>query len=407
MVALALRTDETARASLRPAALLEEMDALARAVEDAALTTDTQRTLARLLRQVALLDGLVHARLSPTEYQDYQRLRSSLTADSLWQSLSSITSYQLPVTKRGLEQLIASLPAHEHFYALAHQRDAALVRNTLALLAQNLGPETRAPSPEPRVAVLIAGGFHTPGITVALKAQHIAYAVITPRVEQARDSSRYDAGLANTLPPLSEVLAQVQRASLQIPLAINPKSPPTTVVLKTSQPPTGSAQDQTVTFPTKRAAVFFYWAIAQFTALTGWGQRLLSWFADYLAKHPETIVYGLALTYVGGKLVLSAMGRDVTIDDSTAPLLAMAVMPPIGPSSDTPFASDDQNVKQLGNQLFDAYLQDQTPEAAQRLAQAYHAHGESVLMGMRDGMLRAASHHVPAIQSLRSYYPDE
>lgn len=66
-----------------------------------------------------------------------------------------------------------SLPAVRAFYELALDRDVALVRNTLSGMKDR--GETRG--------VLIAGGFHTPGLTRLLRQSGAGYVVVQPRFE--------------------------------------------------------------------------------------------------------------------------------------------------------------------------------------------------------------------------------
>ncbi len=89
-----------------------------------------------------------------------------------------------------LEQLFSSLPTQERFYELALRRDEALVWNTLRKLEE-----------EPtKAAILITGGFHTEGITQQLRANHVAYLVVSPTVSTKFDEERYHARLANRFP---------------------------------------------------------------------------------------------------------------------------------------------------------------------------------------------------------------
>lgn len=112
--------------------------------------------------------------------------------------------------QEGASEPAHALPAHladaAEYYRLAQQRDRALAGHALERL---LGSE------DPR-AILVAGGFHTPGITARLRAEGIAYLVVTPRTTTPLDRRRYAAGLRDELPPLAAVLWYVaDRAALQ------------------------------------------------------------------------------------------------------------------------------------------------------------------------------------------------
>ena len=45
------------------------------------------------------------------------------------------------------------------------------------------------------VGVLIAGGFHTPGITRVLKGKDYSYVVVTPKITQNSDTRTYFSAL--------------------------------------------------------------------------------------------------------------------------------------------------------------------------------------------------------------------
>jgi len=108
-------------------------------------------------------------------------------------------------------EYVKSVFLQEAYYKLAFKRDKVMVRNMLKHVnAMGYGPwamsnnsgesvlgkslrdsvvdvQPTAQSSQPRAAVLIAGGFHTPGITKALREQGIAYTVIRPRLTRTED----------------------------------------------------------------------------------------------------------------------------------------------------------------------------------------------------------------------------
>jgi hypothetical protein len=106
------------------------------------------------------------------------------------------------------------------YYAFALARNQPMVENTLALLEDT---ETRghgdagkttsshrvSASPRPRVAVLVAGGFHTRQITEMLRARNVAYSVITPHVNELNpaDQDLYIKRLNGELLTEKEILA--------------------------------------------------------------------------------------------------------------------------------------------------------------------------------------------------------
>ncbi|MCO5760378.1 MAG: hypothetical protein NHG36_02535, partial [Chromatiaceae bacterium] len=85
-----------------------------------------------------------------------------------------------------------SLPAVRAFYELALDRDVALVRNTLNGLKNR--SETRG--------VLVAGGFHTPGLTRLLRQSGAGYVVVQPRFEPVEPRRGEDLKISKDLAAL-------------------------------------------------------------------------------------------------------------------------------------------------------------------------------------------------------------
>jgi hypothetical protein len=75
-----------------------------------------------------------------------------------------------------------ALPQVRAFYELAVERDAALVKNALADM-ERTGAKR---------GVLIAGGFHTPGLTRLFRDYGVSYAVIQPGFETGQTHSSAD-----------------------------------------------------------------------------------------------------------------------------------------------------------------------------------------------------------------------
>lgn len=194
----------------RSTTLIQEVESLQEVLEQTTFVTDQQRTLASLLRWTRLVSDLLAVKLTPEQLAAYQRYREIFTVESLWQQVNHVTKGQPPVTKEHLQQLIGSVSTPERFYELGLERNEILVRNTVKQLAQQKNP----------VAILIAGGFHTSGITQHLKANKLAYVVITPKVEGVFGEATYAARLQGQVPDPASVLAKVRasRSTLQTPL---------------------------------------------------------------------------------------------------------------------------------------------------------------------------------------------
>jgi len=189
-----------------------ELDQLHEAIEAAHLTSPHQRALAELLKRTRVLDDLLAVRLTPDQHAAYQARREAFAANALWTLLTDVMGAELPVTREALEELMAAVPLRERFYRLALERDAALAGNTMRRIR-----ETGQPA-----AVLIAGGFHTPGITRRLREEGVAYLVVTPTVTTPIDQTGYHDRLQGVLPPLAKLERQLDRQMLVPALASDP-----------------------------------------------------------------------------------------------------------------------------------------------------------------------------------------
>lgn len=124
---------------------------------DEAIRASDRRVVARLAsaapekeaveagRRVVFIRKLVAHQLTPGEWRDYRRLPPPAV----------------------------DLAPFEGFYAWAERRNAAMVRSLLERM-DDVGA---------RRAVLVAGGFHTPGLADLLRKNEVSYLVVAPRFE--------------------------------------------------------------------------------------------------------------------------------------------------------------------------------------------------------------------------------
>jgi len=125
------------------------------------------------------------------------------------------------------------------YYVMAMMRNAPMVENTLALIEENhLKPQTEHVKPhksnsslkfevrglrsevrdEQRVAVLVAGGFHTGPITKLLREKNISFVVLTPAVDKitAHDRELYLKRLNGHYLTSEDIMAGLHPASPSI-----------------------------------------------------------------------------------------------------------------------------------------------------------------------------------------------
>jgi hypothetical protein len=157
--------------AIGPEALFKELTDLERSAWDALLKTPEQRSLHAAAEGLALAEKLARLTLTPEEWALYREGRGAIA--------------HLPA-RFGLDvnSWAASLADFEEFYAAALARnDALAVRARSHMAGDGQGGH--------RVVVLVAGGFHTEGLTTLLKDAG-TFVTVSPKME------KIDPGAAET-----------------------------------------------------------------------------------------------------------------------------------------------------------------------------------------------------------------
>lgn len=148
--------------------LMEEMELLQEAAWERLARTPAQKTLARLFEDLRAAEALSRNEFTPADWAAYGRRRTDVAALPGRAAEAAGHPADAP-------PLSALLQPFEDFYRAAERRNAVLAGELSAALA--------SPGTEKSLAVLIVGGFHTPGLEAELKKAGYAYAVLSPRME--------------------------------------------------------------------------------------------------------------------------------------------------------------------------------------------------------------------------------
>jgi phosphoenolpyruvate synthase/pyruvate phosphate dikinase len=180
---------------INPPQLLKEVALLEKEVEDRLALTPEQKALVAGGRGVSVLEKLVGQKMSPTDWDLYFSHKKDILA-----AVNAFSSTTVP------EDL---LEPSERFCRYATDRNAAMTGRLLAKMK-----ETKSP-----VAVLVAGGFHTAGLTRLLHEKDASYVVVTPRITRLPSENTYLDIFAHDPLPL-ETLFSGDRISLVAPPAL-------------------------------------------------------------------------------------------------------------------------------------------------------------------------------------------
>lgn len=164
--------------------LVDELDRLVKRLRITLLApTPQSKRLLSIDEQLQLIEKLLNHSLKPTDYQHL----CGLSLNGIAQDWSTFLEEHLPTQCLSseeiaqLKELEGRFPSCKDDYEAAHLREEAMIRNTLAKL-----DETKE-----RIAVLIAGGFHSPRIVEGLKDHGVGVLEVTPKISQASDKELY------------------------------------------------------------------------------------------------------------------------------------------------------------------------------------------------------------------------
>lgn len=162
--------------------LVKEIAGLEDKIKETYFTDEKQKELDNISRYVRILTRILNLELTPEEYAYFQANKENFLTASWTEFLSrNCREYNLsgqPVASTLIDDNLKELEA---FYELGAEREKAFVRNA----------ERKLDGSGEKIAVLITGGFHTPGVTAGLKEKGYSYMVVAPVITEKGDSNVY------------------------------------------------------------------------------------------------------------------------------------------------------------------------------------------------------------------------
>jgi hypothetical protein len=163
--------------------VLKELAVLEEAVERRLAATPEERAAAAARRDLAALARLIRREMTPTEWAAYMNRPPDSSA--VLAALAELSGQEVPTED------IPGRTSAEAYCRAALGRNEALARNLLQKMGREGDP----------AAVLVAGGFHTEGLTESLRGLGASYVVLAPRIQEApRDHRPLDAIVRDPLP---------------------------------------------------------------------------------------------------------------------------------------------------------------------------------------------------------------
>ncbi|MBL0349437.1 MAG: hypothetical protein IPP68_03545 [Elusimicrobia bacterium] len=183
--------------------LVAELDQLEIAAQNSLAKTPAETALMNIARDLALLEKMLRHEMAMPDWVAYEKRRPEILA--LRDRLAALD----PTVARLPSLTVETLKPFEDFCSYAVRRNDALVANLLAKMAEK-GTTT---------GVLVAGGFHTEGLTGLLRQKQISYVVVTPKITDVPGESDYLDILAHDPVPLEKLVAG-DRIYLSHPIAL-------------------------------------------------------------------------------------------------------------------------------------------------------------------------------------------
>jgi len=162
--------------------LLGEIGSLEERIREASLTNDDERRLAGISKSIEILGKILNLELTPQDYAYFQAHKADFVTAGWIDFLSrNCRRYNLVLQPAGSQIIDENFTQLEEFYQLGVEREKAFMKNIFSKMDAS----------GEKLAVLITGGFHTPGITRLLREKGYAYVVAAPVITQKSDSSIY------------------------------------------------------------------------------------------------------------------------------------------------------------------------------------------------------------------------
>ena len=196
---------------------LEQSSGLEKAIYSALIRDDNQRKLYEIAHYMHLVGKFSNLQMTRNYVKEYHEYRDKMSFENMFSFLNSVAKENnlTLALDANVNVIETNLENFKEFYRLAYMREQSLVQNTLDLMNEN----------ERKIIVLIAGGFHTRGITEQLKEADVSYVVVTPNMENDQKPIPYISLLQNLRTPLEQMLA-THSSTLKVASWLSQNLPP-------------------------------------------------------------------------------------------------------------------------------------------------------------------------------------
>ena len=201
--------------------LFVEMENLSYDIKTNLAKNAEEKTLASALKNIKFLESFFNLKVSNEELDYYLNNKDShkvaffekfLKPAVAKYNISAVIDYNPDLIDKHFQEL-------EDFYKVVKDRDVAMVNKAVSEIEKR----------NSKVSALIAGGFHTKGITKLLREKGYSYIVVSPYSKTDIDEENYHFLLSGKRKPLAEILSKLDAPgmlkryvkTLRVPLMFN------------------------------------------------------------------------------------------------------------------------------------------------------------------------------------------
>jgi len=162
--------------------LLNEITLAQDKIREALAAKEDEKRFIEISKSLSLLTKFFKLDLTPEDYENFQANKSKISTVSWLGFLKDYCQkYNLPILEYTASLIDENFAKLDDFYKLGLEREKSFIKNIENKMSQS----------QSKLAVLITGGFHTPGVSRMLKDKGYSYMVVTPVITKQSDPSLY------------------------------------------------------------------------------------------------------------------------------------------------------------------------------------------------------------------------
>lgn len=167
---------------VNPEALINEIGSLEDSIRETLFGTNDERQLYKIARGVDILTRFLNLDLTVNEYESLIASRQDyVTASWIPFLTDNCRKFRLPQRPQASAVIDEHFDELNQFYQVGLQREQAFIKNIKEKMSDS----------KEQIAVVIAGGFHTAGMSNLLRQNGFRYAVVTPAITKRGDPEVY------------------------------------------------------------------------------------------------------------------------------------------------------------------------------------------------------------------------